>query len=110
MGVWGIWWDDTFIFSTGTQSRKARNLTARPFCTVVTESAAEAVIVEGKAVLTSACGETEAIATAYRSKYGSGYPADSSLFRVVPETVFAFIVSSSETEFAETATRWKAHT
>src|ERR1700720_4522180 len=34
MPVWGVWIDDAFHFSTGTQSRKARNLVHNPNCVV----------------------------------------------------------------------------
>lgn len=30
MPVWGLWLDDTFYFSTGRESRKARNLEGNP--------------------------------------------------------------------------------
>ena len=33
MIVWGLWLDGRFYFSTGRQSRKARNLAANPACT-----------------------------------------------------------------------------
>src|SRR5205814_5468060 len=47
MVVWGMWQDGRFLFSTGSKSRKARNLAENPKCIVCTENAAEAVIVEG---------------------------------------------------------------
>ena len=47
MVVWGLWLDGAFLFSTGSQSRKARNLAQNPRCVVCTEAAEEAVIVEG---------------------------------------------------------------
>ncbi len=49
MVVWGLWQDGRFLFSTGSQSRKARNLAQNPNCVVCTEHAHEAVIVEGTA-------------------------------------------------------------
>ena len=47
MVVWGLWLDGAFLFSTGSQSRKARNLAKNPRCVVCTEHAEQAVIVEG---------------------------------------------------------------
>ena len=47
MVVWGLWQDGRFLFSTGSKSRKARNLAANVHCIVCTEHAHEAVIVEG---------------------------------------------------------------
>jgi len=49
MPVWGVWLDDSFCFSTGGQSAKARNLAMNRHCVVTTEKADEAVIVEGVA-------------------------------------------------------------
>ncbi len=49
MVVWGLWQDGRFLFSTGSQSRKARNLAQNQNCIVCTERANEAVIVEGTA-------------------------------------------------------------
>ena len=49
MVVWGLWLDGAFLFSTGRQSRKARNLEKNKNCVVCTEDAHEAVIVEGTA-------------------------------------------------------------
>jgi hypothetical protein len=49
MIVWGLWLDGVFLFSTGRQSRKARNLTKRSDCIIATEEADEAVILEGVA-------------------------------------------------------------
>src|SRR5213082_191384 len=46
MVVWGLWQDGRFLFSTGSKSRKARNLAENPKSIVCTENAAEAVIVE----------------------------------------------------------------
>src|ERR1700722_4125799 len=49
MVVWGLWQDGAFLFSTGSQSRKAKNLAENPRCVVCTEKAEEAVVVEGVA-------------------------------------------------------------
>jgi len=47
MVVWGLWQDGRLLFSTGSKSRKARNLAQNTNCVVCTELANEAVIVEG---------------------------------------------------------------
>src|ERR1700675_2669478 len=54
MVVWGLWLDGAFLFSTGSQSRKAKNLVENPHCVVCTEQAEEAVIVEGVAEIVAA--------------------------------------------------------
>src|SRR5262245_29956759 len=47
MIIWGLWLDESFWFSTGAKSRKARNLGANPKCVIGTDDAAKAVILEG---------------------------------------------------------------
>ncbi|HEY3593724.1 MAG TPA: pyridoxamine 5'-phosphate oxidase family protein, partial [Polyangiaceae bacterium] len=49
MPIWGIWVDAIFYFSTGKESRKAKNLAANANCVVLNERAEEAVILEGVA-------------------------------------------------------------
>ena len=49
MVVWGIWLDNAYYFSTGSTTRKAKNLAANPNCVVCNENVEEAVIVEGQA-------------------------------------------------------------
>src|SRR5437762_927612 len=47
MVVWALWLNGALYFSTGSKSRKAQNLAKNPQCTMCTEKAAEAVILEG---------------------------------------------------------------
>jgi hypothetical protein len=49
MVVWGLWQNGQFLFSTGSQSQKTKNLEHNPKCVVCTENAQEAIIVEGVA-------------------------------------------------------------
>jgi hypothetical protein len=49
MPVWGLWMDGAFYFSTGRQSRKAKNLATNSACVIATENSAEAVVLEGVA-------------------------------------------------------------
>src|SRR5947199_10664376 len=44
MVVWGLWQDGRFLFSTGSQSRKARNLTKNPSGVACTEHSHEATV------------------------------------------------------------------
>jgi len=104
--VWGLWMDDRFIFSSGRESRKVRNLAANPRCVITNENGDEAVIVEGVAV------ETTDMATLrrYKKLYDPKYNWDLDLamgpyFVVEPEVVFGFIDNPGE--FTQTATRWK---
>src|SRR5438132_12653920 len=69
MIVWGVWTDGRFLFSTGRQSRKARNLSANPSCVVATDRAADAVIVEGAASEVTDAAVIERAADPYHRKY-----------------------------------------
>jgi hypothetical protein len=104
--VWGVWHDDSFWFSTGGRSRKARNLARQPRCSIAPESAAESVVVEGIAV---GIGEEEvldAIRGVYDDKYGESFPDpdQNPVFRVDPTTVIGMI--ETEPDFSGRATRW----
>src|SRR5215467_13145536 len=47
MIIWALWMDGVLYFSTGKESVKARNLARNPKCSIATDNAAEAVILEG---------------------------------------------------------------
>lgn len=103
MPVWGVWVGGGFWFSTGAESRKAKNLAGLAECAIGTERGTSAVIVEGRAERV-APGEAPAeIARTYVTKYGEGWPDGSLLLRVAPRVAFGF---SEAGDFAETATRW----
>jgi len=110
MVVWGLWQDGRLLFSTGSQSRKARNLVANPNCVVCTENAAEAVIVEGVAELADVLARRKFL-TQYTRKYDwdmSKMKDDilslkEPVFAVKPRVVFALW----EEHFQNRSTRWK---
>jgi len=111
MPVWGLWLNGAFCFSTGSQSRKAKNLAQNPYCVVCNENSAEAVVVEGSA---EPLRDVPAIRT-FLSIYERKYKFDMSgmaegmlelkepVFIVRPRTVFGLW----EKKFVETATRWQ---
>jgi nitroimidazol reductase NimA-like FMN-containing flavoprotein (pyridoxamine 5'-phosphate oxidase superfamily) len=103
MPVWGIWVDGRFYFSTGGQSRKARNLAANAACVICTENAAEAVVVEGTAAAVTDAARVGALAPHYARKYKSFTldPKLGPIFEVRPTVVFGL----SERRFKST-TRW----
>jgi hypothetical protein len=109
MVVWGLWQDGRFLFSTGSQSRKARNLSKNPRCIVSTEHAHEAVIVEGGADIADVAARRKFLAQ-YTRKYDwdmSAMKADilsmkEPVFAVRPMTVFALW----EKHFQDKSTRW----
>ena len=109
MVVWGLWIDGRFLFSTGSKSRKARNLAKNPNCVVCTEDAHEAVIVEGMAEVADVPTRRQLLA-----KYSGKYDWDMSsmaedilsmkepVFAVRPRVVFGLW----EEKFMERSTRW----
>lgn len=105
--VWGVWHDDACYFSTGGESRKARDLRARAECSVTTPDPVETVVVNGRAERVLETGRLRAVADVYAAKYGSPFPEpdENPLFAVLPSTVIAVI--EREPEFAQRATRWR---
>ena len=110
MVVWGLWQDGHLLFSTGSQSRKARNLARNPNCVVCTEHANEAVIVEGVAEIADLAARRKFLAR-YKPKYNfdmSSMKDDilsmkEPVFAVRPKVVFAMW----EKYFQTRSTRWK---
>jgi nitroimidazol reductase NimA-like FMN-containing flavoprotein (pyridoxamine 5'-phosphate oxidase superfamily) len=103
MPVWGIWIDARFYFSTGRDSRKARNLASNPACTICTEQTSEAVIVEGTAAEVSDPARLKQLAPVYGRKY-KPWTLDTGLgpvLEVRPRVVFGM----REKTFKD-ATRW----
>jgi len=106
MPVWGLWLDDAFYFSTGRQSRKARNLGANPYCVVTTDQADEAVILEGVAEEVADRASLEPFYEAYKEKYDwdlvqMGFDNEP-VYAVRPRVVFGV----RERDFTGSATRW----
>ena len=110
MVVWGLWQDGQFLFSTGSKSRKARNLAQNAACIVCTEHANEAVIVEGTAEIADMAARRKFLPI-YERKYKfdmKGMEQDilsmkEPVFAVRPRVVFGLW----EKEFVGKATRWK---
>jgi hypothetical protein len=109
MVVWGLWQDGRFLFSTGSKSRKARNLAGNPNCIVCTEHANEAVIVEGAAEIADVAARRKMLPV-YEKKYKfdmSSMKDDilsmkEPVFAVRPRVVFAL----PEKHFQSKSTRW----
>lgn len=110
MVIWALWQDGRLVFSTGAESKKARNLAKNPNCTLGTEHAHEAVIVEGVAEIAD---------LAVRRKYLRGidrkYKFDMSSMKEdilsLKEPVFAIrptvVFGLWEKHFQNRSTRWK---
>lgn len=110
MVVWALWLDGVLYFSTGRQSRKAKNLAANSHCTMCTENAAEAVILEGIAEHEKNVDQIRRFIRLYEKKYQwpLGEMADDLIalkdpvFYLRPTVGFGLW----EKKFATTATRW----
>jgi Pyridoxamine 5'-phosphate oxidase len=110
MVVWALWQDGRVLFSTGSKSRKARNLSQNANCVIATEHAHEAVIVEGTAEIADVAARRKFL-PAYERKYkfDMGGMKDDILsmkepvFAVRPRVVFGLW----EKEFVGKSTRWK---
>jgi hypothetical protein len=104
MIIWGLWFYESFWFSTGSASRKARNLVAKPKCVIATDDAGKAVILEGTVeIIEAKRAEYAAFAKAYKKKYKwdvreMGQP----VYRFRPTLGFGLF----EKKFEKTATRW----
>jgi hypothetical protein len=110
MVVWGLWQDGRFLFSTGSKSRKARNLAQNANCIVCNEHAHEAVIVEGVAEIADVAARRRLI-PAYEKKYKFDLSTmkddllsmKEPVFAVHPRVAFALW----EKHFQGRSTRWK---
>lgn len=110
MVVWGLWQDGRFLFSTGSKSRKARNLAQNQNCVVCTEHANEAVIVEGTAEIADLSSRRKFLPV-YERKYKfdmKGMKDDilsmkEPIFAVRPHVVFGLW----EKYFQSKSTRWR---
>jgi hypothetical protein len=111
MVVWGLWLNETFLFSTGRQSRKARNLSGNQQCAVATELAQEAVIIEGVAEETRDVPLLRKFLRLYESKYRYDMSAfeegilnlEEPIYVVRPKVAFGL----DEKKSLPSATRWK---
>src|SRR6266699_437615 len=91
MVIWALWMDGALYFSTGSKSRKAQNLGKNPHCTMCTQNAAEAVILEGDV-------DTEKSASRIRDLLKLKEP----VFLLRPKLAFGM----AEKTFSKSATRW----
>ena len=104
MIVWGLWLDGGFYFSTGSKSRKARNLAHTPRCVICTEHAEQAVIIEGTARLSRDPAILKRFAVLYEKKYGWDMKDFAEpVYVVQPRVAFGLY----EKDFMGSATRWK---
>jgi len=110
MVVWGLWQDGRFLFSTGSKSRKARNLAHNQNCIVSTEHAHEAVIVEGVAEIADVAARRKFLPL-YEKKYKFDMAKMKDDILSMKEPVFAVrprvVFGLWEKYFQSKSTRWK---
>lgn len=110
MVVWGLWQAGRLLFSTGSKSRKARNLAENANCVLCTEHASEAVIVEGVAEIADVAARRKFL-TKYKSKYNFDMSAMKDDILSLKEPVFALrprvVFGLWEKHFQGKSTRWK---
>jgi hypothetical protein len=105
MPVWGVWFRDCFYFTTGGDTRKAKNLLDDARCVVSTEDASEAAVVEGEASRVTDSGLLRALGKAYDDKYRWDIESDANDTWVIrPRVVFGLIEHVDQ--FGSSATRW----
>jgi len=108
MPVWGMWRDGALWVSSGGRSRKTRNLTAQPRCTVATDNALEPVVVDGRARIVADLAILEAVLADMNAKYHTDYtmelmdPEVNACFRIEPISAFGL----TEDDFTGSPTRW----
>jgi len=110
MVIWALWVDGALYFSTGSKSRKAQNLANNPHCTMCTQNAAEAVIIEGKVDAEKNVNRIRDFLKLYEKKYkwDMSDMADDLLklkepvFLLRPKVAFGM----AEKTFSNSATRW----
>ena len=104
--VWGAWVDDALWFSCGPTSRKARNLTRDPRCSITTDKPSEPVVLD--AVVERIPGYETAtrfseISTAkYEIEYTPDFFASNALFAARPLSAFGL----EEADFTGSPTKW----
>lgn len=110
MVIWALWFEGALYFATGSTSVKAKNLGSNPHCTICTENAAEAVIIEGISKTEKDVARIREFLKAYQKKYKfdmSGMEGDMTdlkepVFFLRPKVAFGMV----EKTFTKSATRW----
>ncbi|MGH3674003.1 MAG: pyridoxamine 5'-phosphate oxidase family protein [Pseudonocardiaceae bacterium] len=109
MPVWGVWMDDAVWFSSGLRSRKMRNLSEQPRCSLSTQDPEEPVMLQGIAELITEHERIAEFLAASNTKYAANVemdfldPAVNSTVRVAPRTV----IGLKESDFQGSPTRWR---
>ncbi len=111
MIIWGLWHGGVFCFSTGSRSRKARNLESNAHCVIGSEQADEAVVVEGAAEKVRDVERLKEFLSLYERKYDYDMSAMRDDILALREPIFAVRPSVAfgleEAASLQNATRWR---
>ncbi len=108
MAVWGMWHDTSLWFSSSRESRKTLNLVSNPRCSVATDDAGEAVVMEGTAEIVDDLATLELVLDLENRKYSTDYtlemldPEVNACFRIRPTRVIGIATA----DFTGSPTRW----
>src|SRR5579862_411508 len=106
--VWAVWDGKKLLFTCAVGSRKARNLTTDPHCTVSTDDEYNPVVIEGVAGLILDEEARRSMVAAMNRKYESDIPDEflapevNCLFAVTPIKAFGLL----HDDFNGSPTRW----
>ena len=104
--VWGAWVDDTLWFSCGPNSRKARNLTRDPRCSIATDKPSEPVVLDAVVERVEGYDNAKRFAeistTKYKIEYSADFFAANALFAARPLSAFGL----DEGDFTGSPTKW----
>jgi len=103
--VWGVWLEEMVLFGTSDESVTGRNLRRDPRVAIHLESGDEVAILEGEAGPLDRPELLEPFADAYEKKYDyrpTQFSPEAPPWSLAP----AKVLSWTEADFTETATRW----
>lgn len=104
--IWGVWLRDVFAFSTGAQSRKAKNIARDPRVVIGVEPTEDSIVLEGVVAPVDDADFVREFKTVYAAKYAMDMQEFSEpVWTVKPVTAFSF--ASKGDEFTAGSTRWK---
>jgi hypothetical protein len=104
--VWGVWLDRALLFSTDGRSLTGRNLARDPEAVIHTESGDDVAILEGPVEPLPGGDLLDRLRDRYESKYGYRLEPgdqDTPVLALRPRSVLSW----TESDFPETATRWR---
>jgi hypothetical protein len=106
MPVWGVYQDGSVWFSSGGDSRKARNLAVNPHATVTTDDPRQPVVVDGAVERKQEPDVIASFAAWVNAKYETDYSVEffaaNCCFRLQPVSAFGL----TDEDFAGSPTRW----